>query len=290
MSLSGKVAVVTGGSSGIGEATAKLFAKEGAKVCIAARREEKLENICSEIVATGGSAMYVKVDITVLEDVKKLFSGCIAKFGKVDILFNNAGYEGVAFCPEPAGFPSIPDEMIAEVSNVNMIGPLYCAKYAIIEMQKNGDDGGVIISNSSVGSCAPLMLSQFLPVYSPTKSFMDSLGRSIAATHASSNIYSYNVNPLAIMTEMWDKIYDTVPEYVKESGLVPSSKDEFAIGVHTQHVHVHAACMRWVCVCACVLCMCIICTRMWHLWVCERANERVVQTCAHICTCGQANK
>ena len=89
--LKGKVAVITGGNSGVGEATAKLFASEGATVVITARREAALEKVAEEIRAAGGEVYAVATDISKLEDPEKLMDLVMNKYGKVDILVNNAG-------------------------------------------------------------------------------------------------------------------------------------------------------------------------------------------------------
>lgn len=92
--LNGKVAVITGGNSGVGEATAKLFAKEGATVVITARREAALEKVADEIKEAGGDVYAVSTDISKPEDPEKLMEAVIEKYGKVDILVNNAGAKG----------------------------------------------------------------------------------------------------------------------------------------------------------------------------------------------------
>ena len=89
--LKDKVAVITGGNSGVGAATAKLLASEGAKVVITARRKEALEKVAEEIAAAGGTVLAVPTDISKSEDSEKLMELVIEKFGKIDILVNNAG-------------------------------------------------------------------------------------------------------------------------------------------------------------------------------------------------------
>ena len=89
--LEGKVAVITGGNSGIGECTAEMFAKEGAKVVISARRVEQLEAVADKIRAAGGEVLVVPCDISKKEQCKEVISKTMDTFGKVDILVNNAG-------------------------------------------------------------------------------------------------------------------------------------------------------------------------------------------------------
>ena len=89
--LDNKIAIVTGGNSGIGEATAKLFAREGASVVITARREGELKRVADEITAAGGECIYIPGDVTVTADVENVVAKTIERFGRIDILVNNAG-------------------------------------------------------------------------------------------------------------------------------------------------------------------------------------------------------
>lgn len=89
--LENKVAIITGGNSGIGEACALLFAKEGAKVVITARREAQLEEVAAKVREAGGDVLAVRTDISNSEDVKKMIDKTIEAYGKLDIIINNAG-------------------------------------------------------------------------------------------------------------------------------------------------------------------------------------------------------
>jgi len=97
MGIEGKVVIVTGASSGIGESTARLLAKNGAKVVLAARRVEKLDTLKAEIIEAGGSAIAVRTDVTSKEDWKSLISATTEAFGPVDALINNAGVMPLSF-------------------------------------------------------------------------------------------------------------------------------------------------------------------------------------------------
>ena len=148
---------------------------------------------------------------------------------------DNAGWEGPTMCPDPCGFPSMDDEVLIKINAINVTAPLLCSKYAIAEMQKNEPSGGVVIRNSSVGAVMPLAVANLLPQYTPTKAYMDSLTRSIATTHAETGIKAYNVNPVAIQTEMWEKIFDEIPEYgrgaLAEAGV--TTKEQYAAMFNT---------------------------------------------------------
>ncbi|HCK65171.1 MAG TPA: oxidoreductase, partial [Anaerolineae bacterium] len=92
MEVKGKVVIVTGASSGIGEATAREFGKEGAKVVLASRRVDKLQTLAEEINKMGTEALVVQADLSKLEDIQKLVAETLAKFNRIDILVNNAGF------------------------------------------------------------------------------------------------------------------------------------------------------------------------------------------------------
>jgi short-subunit dehydrogenase len=92
MDIKGKVVIVTGASSGIGEATAREFGREGAKVVLAARRVDRLQSLAGEIEAMGAEALVVQADLSKLEDIQKLVAQTVEKFGRIDVLVNNAGF------------------------------------------------------------------------------------------------------------------------------------------------------------------------------------------------------
>ncbi len=94
--ISGKVVVITGASSGLGEATARHLSQLGAKVVLAARRKERLEQLVSELVAAGGEAVAYQTDVTRADEVKALIQGALDTFGRVDVLVNNAGLMAIA--------------------------------------------------------------------------------------------------------------------------------------------------------------------------------------------------
>lgn len=104
-SLSGKVALVTGASSGIGRATAEVFAAKGAKVVLAARREDELAGLVSEIKTRGGAATFVNTDVAVAKDVERMVKHTIETFGRLDYAVNNTGIEG-----QFSGITDLPEE------------------------------------------------------------------------------------------------------------------------------------------------------------------------------------
>jgi NAD(P)-dependent dehydrogenase (short-subunit alcohol dehydrogenase family) len=142
--LDGKVALVTGATSGIGAATAREMAREGARVVVSGRREEHGERIAEEINAAGGKARYVRADVTSEEDVRALVEDTVETFGGLDVAFNNAG-QLTAFGPlheQDAG--AYREEMEA-----NLTGVFLSMKHEISAMLENADGGGSIVNNAS---------------------------------------------------------------------------------------------------------------------------------------------
>ena len=142
--LDGKVAIVTGSNSGVGAATAKLFAKEGAKVVISARRLPQLEEVAEQIKADGGEVLIVQTDVSKKEDCENLVAKTVETFGKVDVLVNNAGVLEAGLKP----IDCYEDEDLDYVFNINTKGTLYCTRAVLKDMIKN--NSGSIINLDSV--------------------------------------------------------------------------------------------------------------------------------------------
>jgi len=136
-----KVVIVTGASSGIGEATAREFAKNGSKVVLASRSEEKLITITEEIKKEGGEAIFVKTDVCCEDDCRKLIERTVKTFGTVDILVNNAGIS------MRASFIDVDLKVLHSLMDVNFWGTVYCTKYALPWLLKSR---GSLIGVSSV--------------------------------------------------------------------------------------------------------------------------------------------
>jgi short-subunit dehydrogenase len=120
-----KVVVVTGASSGIGEAIAREFALNGSRVVLAARTESKLSEIAKEINDSGGEAIFVRTDVSIEADCKQLIQKSIEKYGRIDILVNNAGLS------MRAAFHDVDIKVLHRLMNVNFWGTVYCTKYAL---------------------------------------------------------------------------------------------------------------------------------------------------------------
>jgi len=142
MRLKDKVAIITGASDGIGEAIAKAYAAEGAKVVCCARTAAKVEKVVNEIIAAGGEALAVPTDVSKKADVDNLFKTAVEKYGRVDILANNAGITA------DGRLLNMTEEQWDKVVDINLKGVFFCGQKAAEIMVKQGS--GVIINTSSV--------------------------------------------------------------------------------------------------------------------------------------------
>jgi len=144
--MNGRVALITGASSGIGRATAEAFAEKGASVVVAARREEDLASLVEEIEARGGKAMAVKTDVSSTKDVEHMVAHAIETFGRLDYAVNNAGIEG-----QFAGIADMAEEDWDRVLDTNLRGVFLCLKYEARAIL-NGGKGGAIVNVGSINS------------------------------------------------------------------------------------------------------------------------------------------
>src|SRR5712691_6381409 len=141
-----KVALITGASSGIGRATAEAFAARGAKVVLAARREDELAALASEIKTRGKTARFVMTDVAVAKDVERMVAHTIETFGRLDYAVNNAGIEG-----QFVALADLPEEEWDRVLDINLKGTFLCLKYETRAMLAGGR-GGAIVNVGSVNS------------------------------------------------------------------------------------------------------------------------------------------
>jgi NAD(P)-dependent dehydrogenase (short-subunit alcohol dehydrogenase family) len=193
--LENKVALITGGASGIGEATALLFAEEGAKVMVADVQDELGQGVARRIRDAGGTADYIHTDVSVAEDVSGMVRATTERYGRLDVLYNNAGLARGGPIVEVA------EEDWDLVIDVDLKSIYLGCKFAIPEMRKTG--GGAIVSTASI---AGLRGSPRLHAYSAAKAGVINLTRSIAAEAGPYNIRVNCVCPGIIVTPIWRQI------------------------------------------------------------------------------------
>ena len=196
--LDGKVTVVTGGNSGIGESTARLFASEGAKVLLLARREEQGIAVQNSINSDGGESTFVQCDVGDPDSVNAAINKAADIYGGIHVLFNNAGHGG------GGDFPNSTDEEWNSVINDNLNGTFYVSRAVWPHLIASG--GGAIVNMSSLAAqrgFSPKMIDEFgatAPAYYAAKAGIDALTRYMAGVGGKHNIRVNCVRPGQILT------------------------------------------------------------------------------------------
>lgn len=190
-----KVVLVTGGTSGIGRATAVAFAREGAKVIVSGRREAEGQETVRQIKATGGEGIFVRADVARETDIAALVKAAVDTYGRLDVAFNNAGIEG-----ELGPVTDATEANYQRVFDINVKGVLLSMKHELPALLKSG--GGSIINTSSV---AGLVGMAGAGIYVASKHAVLGLTKSAALEVAKQNIRVNAVSPAAIETDMFNR-------------------------------------------------------------------------------------
>ena len=194
-----KVAIVTGAGSGIGRATALALAKEGAHVVVANRNAEKGQETVSAIVAAGGTALFVKTDVSQEADVQNLVKTTVERFGTIDLLINNAGIVG-----ELTATMDGTTENFDSVVSTNLKGPWLCMKHAVPHMVKQKQ--GVVVN---VSSATAIRTFPGLGVYSATKAGLIAMTRVAAVEYAAQGILVKSVSVGGVRTGITEPMLST---------------------------------------------------------------------------------
>jgi NAD(P)-dependent dehydrogenase (short-subunit alcohol dehydrogenase family) len=207
--LRGKVAIITGAASGIGRATAVLFAREGATVVLADVSEHALAEVAGAIAGQGGEAVFRKTDVSIEEEVKALIEFAIDTYSQVDILCNNAGIA--------SGYPSVEDEDAGEwrrIFEVNLMGAVYATKHVARHMQARRS--GAIVNTASV---AGIRSGAGGNAYSASKAALINFTQTSACDLGGYNVRVNAVCPGLIETGMTKPLFEYARQTGKESRL-----------------------------------------------------------------------
>lgn len=200
--LAGKVAFITGGTGGIGEVACRAFAAEGARVAIAGRRRAEGERIEAEIRAAGGEALFVETDVTKDENVSRSLSRTVETFGRLDVLYNNAGGSS----PKDGPVTRTPADVFWKTIELDLFGTWLCCHHGIPHIVKSG--GGAVINTASI------MGAMGVPnrdAYSASKGGVIALTRGMAVEYAADKVRVNVIVPGAVATERVLHFFNTEP-------------------------------------------------------------------------------
>jgi 3-oxoacyl-[acyl-carrier protein] reductase len=202
MPLAGRVALVTGAGSGIGEATARRFAAEGAVVVVNDVDGERARGVATAIGKDGGKAAAVGADVTRRDEVERLVAGIVAEHGRLDVLINNAGINRDAMSHK------MTEEQWDQVLTVNLKGTFLCAQAALPRMRERG--WGRVVNTSSIGSLGNIGQAN----YSASKAGVIGLTKTLALEYAKYGVTVNCVAPGAVMTPMLAGVPDQIREKI----------------------------------------------------------------------------
>ncbi len=229
----GKVVIVTGGSSGLGAAACVEFARQGAKVVVAARRKDQSEGVVRQIAEAGSEGFFVQTDVSKSADIEAMVARTVEKFGRLDCAFNNAGITGPTLTP----VAEIEEKGWDETMNVNLKAVWLCMKYEIPAMLKNGK--GAIVNCSSMYGLVTGDVGN--AAYCASKYAVIGLTKAAAADYGQQGIRVNTVNPGFVHSEMVDPYVESAPEMMKALVSRHSAMNRLGEG------HEVAAGVVWLC-------------------------------------------
>jgi NAD(P)-dependent dehydrogenase (short-subunit alcohol dehydrogenase family) len=195
-SFTGKVALITGGTSGIGRATAIAFAERGANVVVAGRREAEGAESLTLVQKAGGQGLFVRVDVNDESEIEAMVAKTLERFGRLDFAFNNAGVGGLGRATMTATA-----DIYDQIMNINVRGVFFSMKHQIPAILQSG--GGAIVNNASALALRPSANS---PIYSASKAAVVGLTKSAALEFASKGVRINVICPAIIETDMTEQI------------------------------------------------------------------------------------
>jgi len=201
MKLEGRVAIVTGAGQGIGAAAARKLAQEGAKIVVSDINEASGGAVVEEIRSAGGEAVFVRADVSQVDDVRALMAATAEAFGRLDILHNNAGVHETGFTTEAQSF-ELSEDVWDKVIAINLKGPWMCSKYAAPLLKEAG--GGVIVNAASIGGLVGYPMGG---AYGPSKAGIVQLTRVMAIELAPQGTRVVCYAPGNTETPMVEKYY-----------------------------------------------------------------------------------
>ncbi len=205
--LDNKIALITGGGSGIGKATSLLFAEEGARIAIADWAEDQARAVVAEIKQKGGEAIAIKTDVSKAADAERMVSETVRAFGRLDILYNNAGIGDAKL------LHTMTEEEWDRTIDIDLKGVFLGCKYALPEMMKRG---GVILSTASVAGIEGI---RRMPHYCAAKAGVILLTKSMAMDYAEYGIRVNCICPGGIGTPLFETGYENLTPERKERAL-----------------------------------------------------------------------